>query len=112
MVLQRISLSTAHSGIVSGVRSPAPDQPVRIAQALRAGDRDEEIRWQKVFGKCRALRRRSGLTDPAYVKAGLAERVPGFPATVRSSLVPANFVQSQEIRTHFRAKILPQMDQS
>ncbi|MFI6309528.1 dihydrodipicolinate synthase family protein [Nocardia fusca] len=99
-------------GIVSGGGSPVPELPVRIAQALRAGDHDEAIRWQKVFDECRVLRRRSGLTDTAFVKAALAERVPGFPVAVRPPLVAADDVQSQEIRTHLRTKILPQMDGS
>lgn len=97
-------------GIVSGGGSPVPELPVRIAQALRAGDHDEAIRWQRVFDGCRALRRRSGLTDTAFVKAALAERIPGFPGTVRPPLVAADEAQSQEIRTHLRTKILPQLD--
>lgn len=99
-------------GIVSGSGSPVPELPVQIAQALRAGDRDEAIRWQKVFDECRGMRRRSGLTDTAFVKAALAERVPGFPATVRPPLATAGDVQSQEISTYLRTKILPQMDPS
>uniref|UniRef100_UPI0024558B5A dihydrodipicolinate synthase family protein n=1 Tax=Nocardia carnea TaxID=37328 RepID=UPI0024558B5A len=69
-------------GIVSGGGSPVPELPVRIAQALRAGDHGEARRWQVVFDDCRALRRRTGLTDPAFVKAALAERIPGFPVGV------------------------------
>lgn len=97
-------------GIVSGGGSPVPELPVRIAQALRAGDHDAAVRWQAVFDDCRGLRRRAGLTDPAFVKAALAERVPGFPVDVRPPLVAADSVQGAEIRTYLRAKILPRID--
>ncbi|MFI5717931.1 dihydrodipicolinate synthase family protein [Nocardia sp. NPDC051750] len=99
-------------GIVSGGGSPVPELPVRIAQALRTGDQNEASRWQTVFDECRALRRQSGLTDTAFVKAALAERVPRFPAVVRPPLVAADSVQRQEIGTYLRAKILPQIDAS
>lgn len=96
-------------GIVSGGGSPVPELPVRIARALRVGDHDEALRWQAVFDDCRALRRRSGLTDPAFVKAALAERMPGFPVDVRPPLVAADSVQRAEIRTYVRAQILPRI---
>lgn len=98
--------------ICTGGGSPVPELSVRIAQALRAGDRDEALRWQAVFDDCRALRRRSGLTDPAFVKAALVERVPGFPADVRPPLAAADSVQGAEIRNYLRAEILPRIDAS
>lgn len=99
-------------GIVSGGGSPVPELPVRIAQALRAGDHDEARRWQVVSDDYRALRRRTGLTDPAFVKAALAERIPGFPVGVRPPLVAADSVQGAEISNYLRAEILPQIDAS
>lgn len=96
-------------GIVSGGGNPVPELPVRIARALRAGDNDEAIKWQSVFDECRALRRRSGLTDIAFVKTALAERLPGFPMTLRPPLVAADIGQSENIRTYLRTKILPQV---
>ncbi|MEV0028021.1 dihydrodipicolinate synthase family protein [Nocardia sp. NPDC050793] len=96
-------------GIVSGGGNPVPEIPVRIAAALRDGDRDAATRWQAVFDECRALRHESGLSDIAFVKAALAERIPGFPATVRSPLLtPADAVIA-DIRAHLRHKILPRI---
>lgn len=94
-------------GIVSGGGNPVPELPVAIAKALRAGGNDEALHWQSLFDECRELRQRSDLTDIAFVKAALAERLPGFPTTVRPPLVAADTGQDEDIRTYLRVKILP-----
>ncbi|MFD4402355.1 dihydrodipicolinate synthase family protein [Nocardia sp. NPDC058499] len=96
-------------GIVSGGGNPVPELPVRIAEALRGGDNAAALRWQSVFDDCRELRRRSGLTDIAFVKAALAERLPSFPGTVRPPLVAADAEQARDIRTYLREKVLPRI---
>ncbi|MEU2251865.1 dihydrodipicolinate synthase family protein [Nocardia xishanensis] len=96
-------------GIVSGGGNPVPEIPVRIAAALRDGDGAAATRWQAVFDECRTLRHESGLSDITFVKAALAERIPGFPAAVRSPLVtPADAVIA-DIRAHLRNKILSRL---
>ncbi|WP_431969457.1 dihydrodipicolinate synthase family protein [Nocardia sp. bgisy134] len=96
-------------GIVSGGGNPVPEIPVRIAAALRAGDREAAARWQAVFDECRALRHESGLSDITFVKAALAERIPGFPAAVRSPLRTPDDTVIADIRAHLRHKILPRV---
>ncbi|MGI5216900.1 dihydrodipicolinate synthase family protein [Nocardia sp. CA-290969] len=99
-------------GIVSGGGNPVPELPVRIAEALRAGDNAAALRWQSVLDECRELRRRSGLTDVAFVKAALTERLPGFPAAVRPPLVAADPEQTRDIRTYLRERILPRIHEN
>ncbi|MEV0341508.1 dihydrodipicolinate synthase family protein [Nocardia sp. NPDC050713] len=96
-------------GIVSGGGNPVPELPVRIAAAVRDGDVDSAARWQAVFDECRALRHDSGLSDIAFVKAALAERIPGFPSAVRSPLLTAGDAAIAEIRAYLRDQILPRV---
>ncbi|WP_431956525.1 dihydrodipicolinate synthase family protein [Nocardia lijiangensis] len=96
-------------GIVSGGGNPVPELPVRIAAAVRSADEDAAARWQAVFDECRTLRHDSGLSDIAFVKAALAERIPGFPVGVRSPLMRASDAESTDIRAHLRHKVLPRI---
>ncbi|MGV9832937.1 dihydrodipicolinate synthase family protein [Nocardia niigatensis] len=96
-------------GIVSGGGNPVPELPVRIAAALRVGDTENAQRWQSVFDECRSLRRESGLSDIAFVKAALGERIPGFPTTVLPPLTASDEPRIDEIRTYLRHKVLPRV---
>ncbi|QLY32787.1 dihydrodipicolinate synthase family protein [Nocardia huaxiensis] len=99
------------AGIVSGGGSPIPEVPVRIAAAVRNEDTETAERWQSIFDQFRTLRQDSGLSDIAFAKAALSERISGFPVTVRPPLVAASDTRIDDIRGYLRNKILPRIDE-
>ncbi len=74
---------------VSGGAVPVPELLVDLVAAHRAGDHEGRQRCAAVLSDWTAARKALGIPEIATIKAALALRLPGFPATVRPPLIPA-----------------------
>jgi 4-hydroxy-tetrahydrodipicolinate synthase len=68
-------------GLVTGGGGPVVELPLRIADAVRGGDRERAHQLQADFDQWTDARHASPLTEIAFTKAALAARLPGFPRT-------------------------------
>jgi dihydrodipicolinate synthase/N-acetylneuraminate lyase len=94
-------------GLVTGGGGPVVELPLRIADAVRGGDRERAHQLQADFDQWTDARHASPLTEIAFTKAALAARLPGFPPYVRPPLVSATDAQRVEIRSFLRRTMLP-----
>jgi 4-hydroxy-tetrahydrodipicolinate synthase len=101
----RVAEFGAH-GIVTGGGNPVAEVPVGIAAALDAGDVSRARVLQSVFDRWSAARRASALPEIAYVKAGVAARLPGFPLATRPPLITADPAIVGRIEQFLRHDIL------
>lgn len=94
-------------GLVTGAGGPVVELPLRIADAVRGGDRERAHQLQADFDQWNDARHDAPLTEIAFTKAALAARLPGFPPYVRPPLISATDAQCAEIRSFLRRTMMP-----
>ncbi|MFI6218579.1 dihydrodipicolinate synthase family protein [Nocardia brasiliensis] len=93
-------------GVVTGAGGPVAELPVAIAAASRAGLLDHAQAVQRGFDTYTDTRKSLPLSDIAFAKAAIAERLPGFPTHVRPPLIGATSKQSTLISAFMRDDML------
>jgi dihydrodipicolinate synthase/N-acetylneuraminate lyase len=97
-------------GIVTGGGNPLAEVAVGIADALSEHDAARAARLQGLFDRWSTARRSWSLSEIAIVKAGLGERIAGFPTLTRVPLLGATVAEAHAIREFLRRDILSKME--
>ncbi len=96
------ALEAGLAGSTSGGAACFPEFLVALTEAFEAGDGPQAQALQAHADQWTMFRKSLACSEPALVKAALAERLPGFPTTVRPPLVAADGETAKRVRREVR----------